>query len=420
MVTAGVYLIARSMPLIALAPGVQVLIAVTGCATALLSASIALTQNDLKRVMAYSTVSQLGYMFMGLGAGVSDVAQLAVMAAMFHLFTHAFFKGLLFLASGSVMHAMGDVIDMRRFGGLRHRLPFTHLTFAVGGLALAGIFPFAGFFSKDEILLALKSASYFGAGQGWGWVYLLIYWVAIVTVFMTAFYTARAYFMTFWGPEKLPSPEDPEAPRPEPGSGHGDHEPHGPGQGETHDHDHGHGHVGEESPPVMTLPLLILAVCALLAGICFGPTHLFEHHLHETFGWELLGHGEHGSDLATALISTIGGLLGIGLAYRFYAAESPVPGQLATRFRPLYEASLNKFYVDEAYDWVVVKTTKALAIVCEFLDIYLVDQLVIGIAKLPRKLGKDLLAGYQNGLIQFYAAVSALGVAVLLFILLLF
>ena len=408
MVTAGVYLIARSMPLIALAPGVQVLIAVTGCATALLSASIALTQNDLKRVLAYSTVSQLGYMFMGLGAGVSDVAQLAVVAAMFHLFTHAFFKALLFLASGSVMHAMGDVIDMRRFGGLRHRLPFTHLTFAVGGLALAGIFPFAGFFSKDEILLALKSASYSGAGQGWGWVYLLIYWVAIVTVFMTAFYTARAYFMTFWGPEKLPSPADPEAPRPEPGSGHGDHEP------------HGHDHVGEESPPVMTLPLLILAGCALLAGICFGPTHLFEHHLQKTFGWELLGHGEHGSDLATALISTVGGLLGIGLAYRFYAAESPVPGQLATRFRPLYEASLNKFYVDEAYDWVVVKTTMALAIVCEFLDIYLVDQLVIGIAKLPRKLGKDLLAGYQNGLIQFYAAVSALGVAVLLFILLLF
>jgi NADH-quinone oxidoreductase subunit L len=170
----------------------------------------------------------------------------------------------------------------------------------------------------------------------------------------------------------------------------------------------------------MTLPLLILAVCALLAGICFGPTHLFEHHLQKTFGWELLGHGEHGSDLATALISTIGGLLGIGLAYRFYAAESPVPGRLATRFRPLYEASLNKFYVDEAYDWAVVKTTMALAIVCEFLDIYLVDQLVIGIAKLPRKLGKDLLAGYQNGLIQFYAAVSALGVAVLLFILLLF
>ncbi len=255
MVTAGVYLIARSMPLIALAPGVQVLIAVTGCATALLSASIALTQNDLKRVMAYSTVSQLGYMFMGLGAGVGDVAQLAVVAAMFHLFTHAFFKALLFLASGSVMHAMGDVIDMRRFGGLRHRLPVTHLTFAVGGLALAGIFPFAGFFSKDEILLALKSASHSAAGQGW--VYLLIYWVAILTAFMTAFYTGRAYFMTFWGPEKLPSPDDPEALPKEPGSGHGGHEPHGAGQDETHGHDH----VGHESPPIMTFPLLILAGC---------------------------------------------------------------------------------------------------------------------------------------------------------------
>ena len=124
MVTAGVYLIARSTPMIALAPGVQLLIAVIGCATALLAAAIAVTQNDLKRVMAYSTVSQLGYMFMALGAGVGDVAQLAVVAAMFHLFTHAFFKALLFLASGSVMHAMGDVIDMRRFRGLRHRMPY--------------------------------------------------------------------------------------------------------------------------------------------------------------------------------------------------------------------------------------------------------------------------------------------------------
>src|SRR5262249_31322781 len=146
MVTAGVYLIARSTPMIAMAPGVQLLIAATGCATALLAAAIAVTQNDLKRVMAYSTVSQLGYMFMALGAGVAGVAQLAVVAAMFHLFTHAFFKALLFLASGSVMHAMGDVIDMRRFGGLRHRMPITCWTFAVGGLALAAIPPLSGFF----------------------------------------------------------------------------------------------------------------------------------------------------------------------------------------------------------------------------------------------------------------------------------
>ncbi len=426
MVTAGVYLIARSAPLVALAPGVQVLIAVTGCATALLSASIALTQNDLKRVMAYSTVSQLGYMFMALGAGVGNVAQLAVTAAMFHLFTHAFFKALLFLASGSVMHAMGDVIDMRRFGGLRHRLPYTHLTFAVGGLALAGIFPFAGFFSKDEILMALRSAAHDPAGQPWGGVYLAVYWVAIITVLMTAFYTARAYFMTFWGPDKLPSPNDPEAPAAEPGSGHGDQEAHAPRQDETHahgdshGHGHGHGHVGEESPPVMTYPLLVLAGCAVLAGLLFGPTGLFEHHLRETLGWDLLGEAEHGADLATAVISTLAALLGIGVAYRLYAAPSPVPGRLADRFRPLYLASLHKFYVDEVYDWVVVKSTRAIAVVCEFLDIYLVDQLVVGIARLPRKLGKDLLAGYQNGLIQFYAAASALGVAVLLLILLLF
>ena len=415
MVTAGVYLIARSMPLIALAPGVQVLIAVTGCATALLSASIALTQNDLKRVMAYSTVSQLGYMFMGLGAGVGDVAQLAVVAAMFHLFTHAFFKALLFLASGSVMHAMGDVIDMRRFGGLRHRLPYTHATFAIGGLALAGIFPFAGFFSKDEILLALKSAAHAAGGMGWGWVYQLVYWVAILTAFMTAFYTGRAYFLTFWGPEKLPSPDDPEAPQPEPGSGHGGH-----GHEEnSHADGQGHHEAGHESPPIMTYPLMILAGCAVLAGLVFGPTHLFEHHLHETLGFEGLGRGEHGFDLATALVSTIAGLAGLGLAYRFYAERTALPAQLAGRLRPLYEASLHKFYVDEVYDWVAVKTTRAVAVVCEFLDIYLVDQLVNGIARLPGKLSKNLLAGYQNGLLQFYAAVSALGVAVLLLIMLL-
>jgi len=425
-VTAGVYLIARSMPLMALAPGVLLLIAIVGGGTALLAASIAFTQNDLKRVMAYSTVSQLGYMFMALGAGVGEVAQLAVVAAMFHLFTHAFFKALLFLASGSVMHAMGDVIDMRRFGGLRHRLPYTHLTFAIGGLALAGIFPLAGFFSKDEILLALGKASEAARPMGWGWIYGTIYWVAILTAFMTAFYTGRAYFMTFWGPEKLPSPDDPEAPAPEPGSGHGDLEPHAPGQDETNGHGHadahghGHDHVGHESPPIMTVPLMVLAGCAALAGLIFGFTGRFEHHMHGTLGFERLGAGEGGFDWTTAIVSTFAGLLGIFLASLLYARPSAIPGQLANRFRPLYEASRNKFYVDEVYDWMAVKTTWALAVVSDFLDVYLVDQLVLGIARVPRKIGKDLLAGYQNGLLQFYAAVSALGVAVLLLLLLLF
>ncbi len=214
MVTAGVYLIARSSPLVMSVPMVPLIVSIVGCITALLAALIALTQTDLKRVLAYSTVSQLGYMFMALGAGVGDVMRLAVVAAMFHLFTHAFFKALLFLGSGSVMHAMGGVIDMRRFRGLRHRLPYTCWTFAIGGLALAGIFPFAGFWSKDEILAALRLAARAAdepGGPGLGIVYVVIYWTAVATAFMTAFYTGRAFFLTFFGPEKLPSPDDPEA-----------------------------------------------------------------------------------------------------------------------------------------------------------------------------------------------------------------
>ena len=221
MVTAGVYLVARSMPLFTLAPGVLALVSVIGCATALLAASIA---RDAERPQTGDGLfdGQPARLHVhGAGAGVGNVAQLAVMAAMFHLFTHAFFKALLFLASGSVMHAMGDVIDMRRFRGLRHRLPYTCATFAVGALALSGVVPLSGFFSKDEILTSIKSAA--GTAQrarataGTGFT-ALVYLVAIVTAFMTAFYTGRAFFMTFWGPEKLPSPDDPEAPPGEPAS----------------------------------------------------------------------------------------------------------------------------------------------------------------------------------------------------------
>ena len=220
MVTAGVYLIARSMPLFTLAPWVLALVSVTGCATALLAASIAVTQNDLKRVMAYSTVSQLGYMFMALGAGVGNVAQLAVVAAMFHLFTHAFFKALLFLASGSVMHAMGDVIDMRRFRGLRHRLPYTCCDVrggragAFGGLSALRVFQQG---RDPDARSSRPPESARELGLGWHWVYYLVYLLAILTSFMTAFYTGRAFFMTFWGPEKLPSPDDPEVPASRPG-----------------------------------------------------------------------------------------------------------------------------------------------------------------------------------------------------------
>jgi len=408
MVTAGVYLIARSTPLIVGVPQVQVVVAVVGCVTALLAALIALTQTDLKRVMAYSTVSQLGFMFMGLGAGVGRLAHYAVIGAMFHLFTHAFFKALLFLGSGSVMHSMGGVIDMRRFGGLRHRMPITCGTFAIGALALMGIPIFAGFWSKDDILASLHLATIESRGLGGAYsgVYLTVYWVAIFTAFLTAFYTGRAFFLTFFGPEKLPSPDDPEADPDEA------HDAHGHGGG----HDSHDSHFGHEAPPLMWIPLAILAACALLAGVVFGPTEWFAHHLEHSPGLEAPEGWHHAFDWSTATISTVGALLGLGLSYAFYGLRSAAPGRIATGLRPLYLASLHKFYVDEIYARIVVWPTTFLAGTAEFLDIVVVDNLVRLAAWTPRFFGRYVLAPFQNGLIQFYAGATALGVTALLFV----
>lgn len=452
MVTAGVYLIARSTPLFAMVPDVQALVCFVGGATALLAALIALTQTDLKRVMAYSTVSQLGYMFMALGAGIGDVKKLAVVAAMFHLFTHAFFKALLFLSSGSVMHSMGGIIDMRRFSGLRHKMPITCWTFAAGGLALSGIPPFAGFFSKDEILSVLNMASQESAS--FGGLYKLVYFTAIFVAFLTAFYTGRAFFKTFWGVEKLPSPEDPEASA-EADDGHGSSHP-DPGHG--HDDAHGHeSHIGHESPPTMTYPLIVLAACALLVGFIFGPFHLFENHLDKTLGLApatqvavahkpaapkpAFGEAEpeevpaekpapattthesveahHATDWFTMILGSIAAFGGLGLSYFMYGRPSPIPAKLATTFRRPYLASYNKFYVDEIYDALIVRPTRGFAAVSAFLDTYLVDGLVRGTAWLPRLLGRYGLAPLQNGLIQFYVAATAFVVAIL-FVFLLF
>ena len=426
MVTAGVYLVARSSALIVMAPTVQVTIAVIGCLTALLAAAIALTQTDLKRVLAYSTVSQLGFMFMALGSGVGDVAQFAIIAGMFHLFTHAFFKACLFLGSGSVMHAMGGVIDMRRFSGLRHRMPHTFRTFAVGSLALCGIFPFAGFFSKDEVLIAIESAANWSAshenlGSTFSTIYAAIYWLAILTAFMTAFYTSRAFFMTFFGPDKLPSPDDPSAE-------HDDHHSHAGHDEHGHGDDHGghDSHFGHESGPIMTIPLYILATCALLVGFVFGPglgfiglSHPFEHQVEKSFGFEHLPHNaEVIAESMTWLIGLSAGLLGIALGYWMYGRENSFPSILAAKLGPLYRASLNKFYVDEIYSWVVVTPTLVAAKVSEFVDLYFVDGLVRLTAWIPRVFGRDVLAPFQNGLIQFYAAITAVGVACLLWLLL--
>ncbi|HEY1190577.1 MAG TPA: NADH-quinone oxidoreductase subunit L, partial [Gemmata sp.] len=241
MVTAGVYLLARCSPLFAMAPDAQIAVSWIGGITALLAAFIALAQTDLKRVLAYSTVSQLGFMFMALGTSGTISPAFAVSAAMFHLFTHAFFKALLFLAAGSVMHGMGGVIDVRQFGGLRKVMPTTHLTFLCGAAALAGVPLLSGFWSKDLILESLISASETESPYTAGYFALFI--VAGFTAFLTAFYTFRAYFLTFWGPEKIP---------------------------------HEAGHHAHESPPSMTLPLMVLALGALAVGAVVEPfTHWF-------------------------------------------------------------------------------------------------------------------------------------------------
>lgn len=408
MVTAGVYLVARSIPLLVGLDSVAPIVATVGCLTAFMAGFYALTQNDLKRVLAYSTISQIGFMFMGIGSGFGPVARFAVVAGMFHLFTHAFFKALLFLGSGSVMHAMGHVVDMRRFSGLHRRMPWTSRTFLVGSLALSGIFPLAGFWSKDEVLAALAQASHAAEHEGLhgtASLYTTIYWLALLTAGMTAFYTFRAYFKTFYGPEKLPSPHDPEA--------------------DPNDHHHDHSHdpyFGVESPRSMVLPLQILAVCAVLVGLAFAEptTGKFAHLVEESIGFENLPHAEpHGFDTVTAILGTVVGVVGIGLAYVMYFKPSPIPAKIAAKLQPLYQASLNKLWVDEIYTALFVSPVLVFAQICRYFDTYGVDGMVRAIAEAPRKFAFGWLQKFQNGAIHAYVSVAAATVVGLLIILIL-
>jgi NADH-quinone oxidoreductase subunit L len=381
MVTAGVYLVARCMPLFLLSPTAQLVVASTGGFTALLAALMAVTQTDLKRVLAYSTISQLGYMFLALGSGIAsrNLAAVAVIAAVFHLFTHAFFKALLFLGAGSVMHAMGNVIDMRRFGGLRGVLPATHWTFLCGAAALAGVPLLSGFWSKDEILGVTLEA---GSSEEWQRsVYLALFAVGLITAGLTAFYTFRAYFMTFWGEERIP----PEA-----------------------------GHHAHESPPVMLWPLRILAIGALAVGAIFGPTHLFGHFLADH--WIVLSvsrstepampHFNLGLMLASGLIA----LGGIALAYWMYVKKRDIPDRIAAAMPAAYEVSRNRFFLDELYEVFVVKPAAGFAAFCRVFDQYVVDGLVDLVARIPLSMG-HVFRPIQNGLVQFYALLMVLGLA---------
>ena len=374
MVTAGIYLVARCTPLFVLAPNAQLAVSGIGAITAAIAALTALTQTDLKRVLAYSTVSQLGFMFMALGCGAAgaEFVTPAVTAGMFHLFTHAFFKALLFLAAGSVMHAMGDVIDMRRFSGLKHALPITHWTFLVGAAALAGFPLLAGFWSKDDIIAVLAQASH--GKEEYRVFFGAIWTVAVCAAFLTAFYTFRAYFMTFWGPEKFPE--------------------------EAGDHPH-------EATPDMAWPLRILAVCAAGIGLVVGPTHLFAGCLQQTMGLEHVA--SHGLHWGVMISSSIIAIAGIGFAWMFYVASPAVPGGIARAVKPLYAISQGKFFLDEIFKDLIVMPLIVIARIATLIDQYLIDGIVDTAGKVPKALSL-ILRQLHGGVVSNYAGVMWVGI----------
>jgi NADH-quinone oxidoreductase subunit L len=379
MVTAGVYMVARCMPLYFASPDALRVVAGIGGATALTAAIIAVTQTDLKRILAYSTISQLGYMFLGLGVGTLA----GVSAGMFHLVTHAFFKGLLFLGAGSVMHAMGGVIDIRRLGGLRRILPVTHAMFLVGCLALAGFPLLSGFFSKDEILTA--------AFQRADRLYLLLYAVGLLTAFLTAFYAFRAYFLTFHGEERVP---------------------------------HEAGHHAHESPRVMTWPLAVLAVFSAGLGAYCALSGQLERFLEQAPSLAYLSSAESAAEASghwtVAITSSAIALAGIGLAWFLYVGSKQYVAPLTRAMDSvgLYRLSTGKFFFDWAYNILVVWPLEGIARLSASFDRGVVDGLVNFVGAVPPALG-GVLRSLQTGLVQFYALGMLLGVLVLLWALLL-
>ena len=409
MVTAGIYLIARTMPLFLVDQSHLALHAVTciGGFTAFLAATIALCQYDLKRIWAYSTLSQLGYMFMGLGVMASS-------SAVFHVFTHAFFKALLFLSAGSVMHAMGGELDIRKMSGVRKVMPITNVTMLIGCIALAGV-PFigAGFFSKDEIIHhALNSSTPF-----WGIV-------GLVVALMSAYYTFRLYFKVFTGPLELPATAGHHEPSPfalEDSHGHA----HAPsdavhakeGHAEaSHGDAHGHGeHKPSDGSPLLWLPLLVLCVGAVGAGyLGVAGTGDWFHHFYPG------GEGAHGgshargheriSGNALLVIAFILPAIGIGLAYYFYNVNRAASAAVAARFRPLVNFLYNKWYIDEIYSALLLKPLWFLAHFFKYFDQYVVDGLVFIVGFFPSLVGYTLRPT-QRGLLQRYAVGMIAGLA---------
>ncbi len=374
MVTAGVYMVARCCVLYALSPFSMGFVAMIGGITAVFAASIGLVQNDIKRVLAYSTVSQLGYMFLGCGVG-------AFVAGIFHLMTHAFFKALLFLGAGSVIHALSGEQDIQRMGGLRSSLPVTFTTFLMGTLAIAGIFPFAGFFSKDEILFETLMSGH-----------TTLYALALAGAGLTAFYMFRLVFLTFFGPTRLDA--------------------------ETAHHVH-------EAPKTMAVPLMILAVLSLVGGWIQVPGieggRLLGLFLDPVFheASHLLGH--HGAahpslwlEGAFMGVSVAVALVGIFIAYRFYMADPQRPVRLAQRFSRAYRWLFHKYYVDEFYQAMIVEPLKKAAESAhQWVDRRTIDGVVDGTGNLFRAVS-GLVRRVQTGVFPHYALSVMAGVCLLL------
>ena len=358
MVTAGVFMVARLAPLYNASPTAMSVVAIVGAITMVLGATIALTQTDIKRVVAYSTMSQLGYMMMACGLGTYA-------AGIYHLMTHGAFKALLFLGCGSVIIALHHEQDMRRMGGLKDRLPITYWTFLIGSLALAGFPLTAGFFSKDDVLVSAWAAGPLGQ---------VLSMFGVLTALLTAFYSFRLVFVTFWGPSRV-------------------------------DQQHA-AHVHEPSP-TMTVPLVILAVLSIATGYVGIPEFLapvFEG-----------GDGAHGGGaMGIMLLATAMGLLGIGGAYYAYVLHPSLPDRWAHQWRTAYEWSFHKWYFDEAYDRSIVRPTFTVAVeLWKRIDVAVIDGAVNGVARAIAWCAWFLRL-VQSGQTQHYALGMALGAVVIL------
>ncbi len=360
MVTAGVFLVARLAPLYNLSPTAMTVVAITGGITMVVGATIALTQTDIKRVVAYSTVSQLGYMVMACGLG-------AYASGMYHLLTHGAFKALLFLGCGSVIIALHHEQDMRRMGGLKDKLPVTYWTFVVGSLALAGFPLTSGFFSKDDLLISAWSSGPLGQ---------VLTVLGLVTALMTAFYSFRLVFVTFWGPSHV----------------------------DPHHADHVH-----EPSSTMTIPLIILALLSIVTGYLGIPEFLGP--MFETEAGRVAHEG--GAAIGIMAAATCMGLLGIAAAYYVYVLNPTLPDRFAQQWQSLYRASLNKWYVDEAYDRTIVRPTFFAATeLWKRVDVNVVDGAVNGVARAIAWVGW-MLRLLQSGQAQHYALGMALGAVAL-------